>query len=200
MPKNPSQHTSYTLLERALDLGDDSAWQTLDQQYRQYIYYLLHRLEVASDEIEEYTQLVMVGLTSKLKNYDNTKGKFRAWLHVVVRNEVIENYRKAQARARLMERYTQALRDDKDAATFELDTLITEEWETYLINKALEKLKEMVSEKAIRVFELTREGCSVQEITEALSITTDSVYTIRMRIKKQLVEEVRELRSQLENE
>jgi len=199
MSTNPSQQTSYTLLERAIDLGDDSAWQALDEQYRQYIYYLLHRLGVAPDEIEEYTQLVMIGLTSKLKTYDHSKGKFRAWLHVVVRNEVIGNYRKAQARARLMERYTQA-QDGKDAATFELDALITEEWETYLINKALAQLKGMVSERTVQVFELTRGGSSVQEIAETLSITTDSVYTIRVRMKKLLVEEVRELRSQLEND
>lgn len=80
--------TSYTLLQRACDLGDDQAWEEFVQHYRRFILYILHRMGVAERDVEDLSQQILVALTRDLPGYDSSRTRFRTWLSVVIRRGV----------------------------------------------------------------------------------------------------------------
>ena len=71
------------------------------------------------------------------------------------------------------------------------------EWENYIANLALKRVKTSFSGKAMDVFEMTRTGKSLEEIATTLDIKTDSVYRLKNRVIKQLKKEVNLLRHDL---
>ena len=169
----------------------------IDANYRKFIYYMLHRMGVGHNDIEELTQQVMVTLTVKLKQYKRERGKFRSWLRVVVKNEVLGNLRKYKSQARTLERYSNEVEVHEEGSS-ELDQIIVEEWERLLYTQAMERVKGQASQNAIKVFVLTREGLSVEEISEQVGVTVNSVYSLRKIVKQQLVQEVKNLKQELE--
>ncbi len=198
MIKPTPTKTNFTLLNRALDLDDEEAWKALDENYRRYIYHLLHGLDVPMNDIEDFTQQIMVGLTLKLKQYDRTKGQFRSWLGKVVRNEVLMQYRKQKSRAQTLERYLKEVETKKSNDSSELEQRILKEWNKHLYSLALERIQTKTSVTSLRVMELTRQGCSTEEIALTIGIAETSVYNLRRIVKQHLTNEICELRRELE--
>jgi RNA polymerase sigma-70 factor (ECF subfamily) len=54
------------------------------------------------------------------------------------------------------------------------------------------------SGKAIQVFQMSLDGNEVEEICCELSLSKDSVYTLKNRVKKYLIREIKKLREELE--
>jgi len=196
--RDSTTNTSFTLLGRALDLGDEEAWMYLDKNYRRYIYHLLHGLDVSMNDIEDFTQQVMLGLTVKLKQYDRQKGQFRSWLSTVVRNEVLMSYRKQKSRTQTLEQYVNECETNKTNTPSELDQRILREWNHHLYTIALERIESKTSTTSLQVMELTRQGRTAEEISQTLGIAVTSVYNLRRIVKQHLTNEIRELRRELE--
>ena len=174
------QHTSHTLLGRALNLNDQAAWQELYVSYNKFIYYFLHRMEVNPADLDDLNQQVMVQLTKDLKSYDREKGPFRPWLRTVVRNTTLMHFRKRNTRQKYHDKLQQetTLAPQPDRSDF--DHFFDKEWEDYIISQALELIKPDFSENAIRIVELERAGQTVQEMATLLEISTDSVYKLSL--------------------
>ena len=155
-------------------------------------------MSVPQSDIQELTQQIMVGLTVKLKQYDREKGKFRAWLHMVVRNEVLGNIRKQKSRSKTLERYTSDFIVHQDDKSSDLDTLILNEWDSYLFKKALERVRESTSASAIQIMELTMKGCSTDKIADTVGVATTTVYNLRRIVKQHMTLEIRKMIEELE--
>jgi len=198
MCKDDINQTRYTLLGRALELSDEEAWRELSSNYQSYIFHLLHRLDVNPSDIDDLAQQVMLGLTTKLRLYDRSKGKFRSWLSVVVKNEVMQAYRKQKSRSRTLERFTSEVEVNQESESSPFDDLIISEWERFIYNKAMVRAKENASEAAIKTMELTLEGKSAEEISSTLGIAVTTVYNLRLIVKQQLTRQIQMIRNELE--
>jgi RNA polymerase sigma-70 factor (ECF subfamily) len=80
----------------------------------------------------------------------------------------------------------------------ELDRRIEAEWTTYLANMAMSRIREQFQGRAIEVFEMSLDGRAIDEITAATGLTAASVYTLRKRVKRRLLLEIRTLIQELE--
>ena len=72
------------------------------------------------------------------------------------------------------------------------------EWEVYLTNLALERIKENFSGQSMEVFERSLQGQSVELIASELGLKENSVYRLKNRVKDRLISEVQQLRHDLE--
>ena len=194
-----AHNTSYSLLERALNLDDEAAWNELVKEYQGFIYYLLQRVDVHANDIEDVVQKVMVTLLRDLKNYNREKGRFRNWFSSLVRSTVKMHYRKENAHSRKVEKYSDLI-DVAGGGENELDQRIEEEWEKYITERALENIKVQFRGQAIEVFELGLAGHSVRDIMSRLGLAESSVYKFKQRVKRALMLEVRALIKELEPE
>ena len=80
----------------------------------------------------------------------------------------------------------------------EIEQMAEKEWRIYISNLAMQNLKKIFSGNAVKAFELSVEGVPGEEIAEKLGIALDSVYNLKSRVKKRLVEEIKILREEYE--
>ena len=89
--------TRYTLLQRIQLPHDETAWNDFMNQYRRYIYSIIHRMKIRPSDADDVYQKVVVKLWKKLPEMDLHKmDYFRGYLAAVVRNTVNDYYRKLQ--------------------------------------------------------------------------------------------------------
>ena len=74
------------------------------------------------------------------------------------------------------------------------------EWKNFIMETALNNLRSEFSEKTIKVFEMSLRDASGEEISKELDLKIDSVYTLKRRVKKRLIQEVYQLQNDLNHE
>ncbi|MDF7798622.1 sigma-70 family RNA polymerase sigma factor [Pontiellaceae bacterium B1224] len=194
---NPNQ-TRYTLLQRACDLHDESAWEEFVGHYRRFIFYILRELGVADRDLEDLAQQVLLSLTKDLSNYDQSRARFRTWLSAVIRNAALVHFRKQKSRQERIRVFGEEQSIDSMDQPSDIDLRIEQEWAAYVANIAMTRVKEVFQGQAIQVFELGLDGLSASDIAEKTGLTISSVYTLRKRVKKRLYLEIRALVVELE--
>lgn len=190
--------TSYTLINRALDAGDQVAWDQLVEHYRRFICHVLHKMSVAPSDVDDLCQQVLISLTKNLSAYNRSKSHFRTWLSAVIRNAAISYFRKQSSYQRCVSDLREETESRLDIHQADLNARIEQEWAAYLANQALERIRETFQGQAIEVFELGLTGASASEVAEKTGLTVSTVYTLRKRVKKRLYLEVLELMADLE--
>jgi len=197
-PRDESRNTSYTLLERALDLGDQDAWDRLHTTYISYVRYLLLQIGVRPADVDDVSQAVFFRLSSQLPKYDRSISKFRTWFHYVIKSSALMHFRKESSLQTKKERFEQFCEAERALEDNSFEDYANREWEGFILTKAIERIKMSRSGKAAEVFELGLEGLSANAIAEKLGLEVASVYTIRKRIKKTLNDELEALKRDLE--
>ena len=193
---NDPYKTRQTLLMRATDPSDERAWEDFVAYYESFIQMVLNRLLFDLKDSDDLRQEILLKLWKKLQSYELQKSKFRTWLSTVIRNTVINYSEKNDKKKSILAPET-ILLFTADSQS-ELEQQIQIEWETYTSSLALEKIKPLFSENALKVFDMTLENNSVEMISSKLGISKDSVYKMKTRVIKRLHEEINFIRSQTE--
>ncbi|MGC6567169.1 MAG: RNA polymerase sigma factor [Akkermansiaceae bacterium] len=184
--------TRQTLIQRACDPGNERAWAEFDQTYRRFIAFVLGRLGVSQDDVDDLTQKIFTTLTQSLSSYDRNKATFRTWLSTVIRNTAFAHFKKQKREQKQLARIeSESDLSQKDAN--DVDALIKAEWGVYIANLAMQRVRDQFQGKAIEVFELGLDGVPVEDIARRTELSTASVYTLRKRVKKRLYLEIRSL-------
>jgi len=183
--------TRYTLLQRAMQ-NDENAWRELQNHYRNFIYYFLHKLNVRESDLDDIAQEVMITLSSKLENYDPDKGLFRTWLRTVVRNHTLMFFRKESTRNKYNERFQEENVLFNEEASDEFNQKFDLEWKNHILKVSFDKIKSSFSDDAAEIIQLELDGLSVNEIAEKLNKTTGAVYKMRTRVQRSLVIQVKD--------
>ena len=192
------QQTRQTLIERLRDKYDEESWQTFTQIYQRYIYVVIRRMNISHSETEDLVQEVLFKIWNKLPDfqYSPDKAKFRTWLSTVVKNKVLNYLESSKSHANKIDRASQQPVNGNVPNDIEL--IMQKEWENYITNMAMERIKGSFPGQAIRVFELTLEGKSVEAIAAELNIKENTVYRSKNRVKAKLINEIANLRLELE--
>ncbi|MEX0321557.1 MAG: RNA polymerase sigma factor [Puniceicoccaceae bacterium] len=191
--------TSYTLLQRAIDLEDKEAWEYLVEHYRRFIYFVLHGLNVAQSDVDDICQQVLISLARDLQRYDRSVSKFRTWLSTMIRNVAVDHFRKQASQKRRIEGLRESAIFEDNSKITDIDHYIEKEWANYIVSQAMERVGKQFKGKAMDVFNLCLEGLDSSTIAERTGLTISSVYTLRKRVKRALYLEVQELTQDLES-
>jgi len=196
---NEGRTTSHTLLECALDLNDEKAWQVLTGHYANFIRFILRKFDVREGDVDDIVQQVLIQLTSKLKQYDREQGKFRTWLGSLIRTTALMHFRKTNAFNKKLDKFSsECAVFDPEASPADIDAVISDEWAAYVTNVALENLSKTYSQSSMEVLKLDLEGYKAPEIAEKTGLKLASVYSIKSRVKKDAVMELKSTIRQLE--
>ncbi|NQZ57277.1 MAG: RNA polymerase sigma factor [Lentisphaeraceae bacterium] len=191
-------NTRQTLIQRAHDPQDHNAWDDFVSYYQTFIRMVLQKSKISINESDDLVQDILLKVWKGLPNYEYRQGKakFRSWLSKIIRNTTINFLVRVKSKdADNVELDERTLLPVSEA---EIEKVINNEWVTHLTQMAMEKVKEVFSGQAISVFELSMKGKSAREIGAELSITEESVFVLRSRIKKRLRREISKLRSEIE--
>jgi len=190
--------TRYSLIQRARDLNDQEAWAELNANYSKFIYYILHQLNVPPSDIDDLSQDILVKLTSSLDNYNRKKGDFRVWLRQLIKNTAFNHFRKIKRDSRKHDAFGQEVITYEQYNEEEIDKIIMDEWKKFITQKALARAESTFKGKAMEILKLDLQEKSIDEICAIVQIEKDSVYTLRARVKKALMKEIRNITNDLE--
>lgn len=195
---NNKWQTRQTLIQRAKDQNDEAAWNEFISFYKMFIYYLLNRMNVSLNDMDDLVQEILLTLWKKLDSYKPEKAKFRTWLSTVIRNTTLNYLKHHNSYKNRTEELKSSLEAMNSFSEPEMDKIVEREWKAYLTNMAMERIKKVFSGHALTAFQTGIDGISAEEAAANLGITVDSVYTLRGRVKKRFVREIRFLMDELE--
>ncbi len=190
--------TRHSLLQRATDLKDESAWVEVVEQYRHFIFCVLNQLGVSRDDLEDLSQQILIGLTKSLPRYDRKKAKFRYWLSAIIRNKANSYFRKQYSAKKSLDQMSNHARENHEITAPEIENVIEREWAAYIGSQAMCRTREAFSGQAMEVFELGLDGHCAADIAAKTQLTIATVYTLKKRVKKRLYLEIRKLSAELE--
>ena len=202
MPANPDMlPTRHSLIEKARSRNDSETWEDLLDYYESFITKILVRMGFRGMDLEDVRQQVSLKLWQGLKSYQRDAGRarFRNWLSTLIRNSAI-NWINAQ---RQVGRESILRSDDLERIAPEgpeIEQLIEQEWQRYVVTLAVENLRQVFSGKALEVFALSLEGESADSIAASLDLRKESVYVLRTRVKARVRQEIARLQLELEGD
>ena len=194
-----SLSTRLSLLQQAQSEKAGPAWEELLVYYRPFIRRMLVRMGIKHSEIDDVCQLALMRLWKDLCNYEHRprRARFRTWLSHLIHSTVVDWHRQ-QRQARRMVKADWNESEEPTTSETELAEQIEAEWREHIVNVALDHLRRVFSGNAVEVFVRSVEGQSVEQISQELGLSKESVYVLKYRVKKRLVREVYELRRGLE--
>ena len=193
--------TRLTLLQRAKDPDDEQAWEEFARYYREFIKMVLLQMGLNQNDFDDLVQEILLRTWKALPdlNYDQNRARFRTWLSHLIRNKVIDHFRKVK---RLSDKHDMFVSEKGNMTPIvsepEVEKIMKKEWEVYIVDLALKRISVHFSDRAIMAFQLSMENLPVDEIGEKLGIKGNSVTKLKNRVKMRLVKEISHLRKELE--
>jgi len=193
--------TRLTLILRVKDQHDEASWEDFVRIYHGYIYAIIRKMNISAPDTEDLVQQLLLNIWNKLPQTEVREiRRFRSWLAKITRNLVIDFIRK---RSREVNRLKQAEQDS--TMTYlnairlpDIDRIAEREWKLHLAHLALANIEPLFSGRAIEVFRLNFGGMEIKKIAKKLDLQENSVYRLRNRVKKRLMQEIARLRNELE--
>lgn len=179
--------TNPSLIHRAKE-GEESAWTCIAEIYSPFVEYWLRKWEVR--EVADVRQEVLLHAWRGLKNFQlSNGGSFRGWLLVITRNVVRDQIAKSPlAVGRGGSEFAARIAQLPDHVLYEeADSQLPEREEVEMMRRAVQTLKEQLSESAWKVFwETSVKGRSSAEIATELQMTPAAVRQTKSRALNQL--------------
>ena len=129
--------------------------------------------------------------------YDPAIGSFKAWLLNMTRWRIISQFRKRQPGA---EHRPSAAGSTTRTATVEaapdpnapdLDAMWEAEWQTNLLNAAMDIVKRRMDPHKFQIFDFyVNKGWSPEKVAERFGVSADQVYQIKHRVTETIRAEV----------
>ncbi|MGJ8641924.1 MAG: RNA polymerase sigma factor [Luteolibacter sp.] len=191
--------TDLSMIHQAVSRADHPVWDELLQYYDPFITSVLRKMNFQKPAIDDVRQLAFMRLWENLPAYRKQPGKakFRSWLARLIRNVAL-NWIRDNKKQKSETELKDDTKSDYLVDSPDLEADIEKEWQAYVVNLALERLKTVFTGKAFEVLQLSLEGCTGEEISDKLGIQRESVYVLRNRVKTRVQQEIALIRVELE--
>jgi len=203
--------TRKSLLTRLKDWDDHESWRTFFEMYWKLIYRAAMRAGLKDEEAQEVVQETIINVSKNIKEfkYRPENGSFKGWLLQQTRWRIKDQLRKRQGNLVLVsEDQVDRLHGAEDRFAPEpnetsegLENCVSaalwdEDWESSLLDAALERVKRRVDARQYQVFhQLMLKGRKPNEVARALKIARPRIYLIKHRLNKLLKKEISWLRT-----
>lgn len=198
--------TRATLLYRLKDWQDQDSWQEFFNIYWKLIYGVARKAGLTDTEAQDVVQETMLSVSKHMPTfeYDPARGSFKAWLLNMTRWRIVGQFRK-RAPANALDATTEAstartdpINNVPDPAGEALDAAWEAEWETNLLEAAMNKVKRRVDPLDWQVFDLyVNKDWAPEKVGAALGVSVEKVYLTKHRVTKTIKAEVQRLQKDI---
>lgn len=201
-PKRPADlvpDTRISLILRLPQSSDVEAWREFIDVYEPFILRLARSRGLQEDDARELVQRVMVAVARAVDRWkpDAERGRFRAWLFRIARNQLInllsgDRLDRGQGGTTHVQ-ILQQLVDTHDAAQQDIEL----EYKREMFRYAAARVKQAVQPSTWRAFwsvAILEQPAS--EVAAALKMTVGAVYIARSRVMARLRDEIQRLEAE----
>ena len=188
--------TRPSLLLRLRRHSDADAWRTFDAIYRPMLRRFARARGFSEEDAEDVVQHCMVQVLDHISDfrYDPAQGRFKGWLRTLVNNRIRDLLRQ---------------RRDSPAAASSLDALpdggpspeeaFEQIWMEEHLAHCLREISSEVEERTFQAFwQVVMEQKPVDEVSAALGLRPNNIYTIKWRLTERIAARMQELVDGLE--
>lgn len=182
MPANPE--TRESLILRLPKASDAAAWREFIEIYEPLLFRFAKRRGLQEADAREVAQNVFLAVARAVERFepDQKRGKFRAWLFRIARNQLINfvsKHKRDKASGRTAE--WNLLNDVPDRADIESEVLL--DYRKEMFRLAAAQVRDSVHDKTWNAFWRTAVlSEDVERVASALSLTQGAVYIARSRV------------------
>ncbi len=209
-PKDESNPTRASLLERLRDTGDQQSWEEFSQIYGRLIRGFALKAGLTEEEADDVVQETLAAAVQHLPEfrYDPKRCSFKTWLLNLSRWRVTDQFRKRlpvvppslSDEASQEGSRTATIDRIPDPAGVELERLWDSEWRTTVLQAALERVKRQVESRQWQIFDLySLKEWKPGEVTRVLGVSVGRVYLTKHRVGRLLKAEVARLEAARES-
>lgn len=182
MPANPE--TRESLILRLPTAADAQAWREFIDLYEPLILRFAKRRGLQDADAREVAQNVMIAVAKAVDRWqpDRERGRFRAWLFRIARNQLI-NYVKKHASQNASGYSSSAVAIDPFDRSAELKSQVDLDYRREMFRLAAAHVRDSFSENSwIAFWQTSVMGQPVELVSRQLGITPGAIYVARSRI------------------
>lgn len=196
----PDQPTSKSLLVRARDRSDESAWRRLTTLYEPLVTRWVRPHVAQRADAEDVVQEVLTTLVRELPRFDHNQraGAFRAWLRKITVHRLRAYWDRRDARdaGPQLEDHLAQLADPASALSRSWD----EEHDRHVLSLLLESIRLEFQPATWKAFERqVRDGSPAADVAAELGLSVNAVLIAKSRVLKRLREKAAGLVDQFES-
>ncbi|MEM1226239.1 MAG: sigma-70 family RNA polymerase sigma factor [Planctomycetota bacterium] len=182
--------TSLTLIQRIRD-GDELAWKDLVDLYGPLVYFWCRNNQIEENDSADILQAVLASVTSAIERFrlGEEGTSFRGWLFGIARNKIRDHFRDRQKRPDrgLGGGLDETIAVIDDPAWMEDEPDLIERDHRFLIQRAVEQIRQELSETDWRVFYQTVvSDQNATAVAEELGISPAAVRQRKSRVMRRL--------------
>ncbi|HXC98620.1 MAG TPA: sigma-70 family RNA polymerase sigma factor [Verrucomicrobiae bacterium] len=205
-PDNELIPTRASLLNRLKDWQDNSSWQDFFRVYWKLIYGVARKSGLTDAEAQDVVQETLISVAKHMPTfkYDPSIGSFKAWLLTMTRWRIIGQFRKR----RPMEEHgslpgnstmrTDAVEALPDPNALDVNQVWEAEWQTNLVNAAVEQLKLRTDPQRFQIFDFyVNKEWPPEKVAGRFGVSVDQVYQVKHRLTEAIRVEVERLQNEV---
>lgn len=198
--------TRYSLLSRLQNWDDQDSWKDFFDTYWRLIYSIARKSGLTETEAQDVVQETIICVARDIGKFRRVRqfGSFKGWLRNLTRWRIADQLRKRNPGVSLdalpasgesaEARDVEGVSDPLDAG---LEKIWEEEWQTNLVEAALERVKRRVKEEHYQMFDLNvLRQLPAREVAKLLEVNVAMVYLAKHRVLALVRREVRWLEKQ----
>ena len=198
--------TCASLISRLRNWQDQSSWNEFFNTYWRLIYGIARKAGLSDDEAQEVVQETLISVAKHMPTfrYDPAIGSFKTWLLNMTRWRIIAQFRKrgplAAHHDSSQDTTTQTGTTDRiaDPNSQSLDAVWEAEWETNLLNAAMNNVKRRGDPQKYQIFDFyVNKDWPPGKVAESFGVSVDQVYQIKHRVTEAIRAEVRRLEKEM---
>jgi len=192
--------TRDSLLSRLKRWDDHDSWRDFFNTYWKLVYGVAVKAGLTDQEAQEVVQETVITVARRIPEfeYNPENCSFKTWLLNLTRWRIVDQIRKRKP-GRVQMRSDQSTRTAlvermPDPAGFDLDAVWNEEWEHYVMEAAIKKVKRKVKPEQYQMFDLcTFKEWPVKKVARELGVSLGTVYLARHRVAGLLRKEIKQI-------
>ncbi len=194
--------TRYSLLSRLQDWDDQESWKDFFDTYWRLIYSFALKAGLTDAEAQDVVQETVMCVARDIDKFkrDRQLGSFKGWLRNLTRWRIADQLRKRSPNAVEPQAPSNGGSsvlepgEMPEPVSSELEKIWEAEWQSNLMEAALERLKRRVKEESYQIFDLNVvRQWPASRVAKTLEISVAQVYLTRHRLLALLRKEVRML-------
>jgi RNA polymerase sigma factor (sigma-70 family) len=197
--------TRYSLLSRLQDWDDQESWKDFFDTYWRLIYAIALKSGLTEAEAQDVVQETVICVAKDINKFkrDRQFGSFKGWLRNLTRWRIADQLRKRKPNVLGEDGSSPGstpvvdLAEIPDPVDGGLESVWEAEWQSNLMEAALERVKRRVKEEHYQMFDLNVvRQWPARKVARTLEVSIAQVYLAKHRIVALLKKEVRLLERQ----
>lgn len=192
--------TRYSLLSRLQNWDDQDSWKNFFDTYWRLIYSIALKSGLTDAEAQDVVQETIICVAKDINKFkrDRKFGSFKGWLRNLTRWRIADQLRKREPN---MFQANGSPDDNGDSSKITeipnpleagLENIWEEEWQSNLMEAALERIKRRVKEEHYQIFDLNVvRQWPANKVARTLEVSIAQVYLAKHRVLALIKKEIR---------